>query len=96
MLDIKEHNNAVTIKIKVQPRASKNQICGVMEGALKIKLSAPPVDGEANKALQEFLAKLFKVAKSQVEIVSGLTGRNKTVRINNINIEQAEKILKIT
>ncbi len=96
MLDIKEHNNAVTIKIKVQPRASKNQICGVMEGALKIKLSAPPVDGEANKALQEFLAKLFKVAKSQVEIVSGLTGRNKTVRINNINIEQAENILKIT
>ena len=96
MLDIKEHNNAVTIKVKVQPRASKNQICGVMQGALKIKLSAPPVDGEANKALQEFLAKLFKVAKSQVEIVSGLTGRSKTVRINNINIGQAEKILKIT
>ncbi len=95
MLDIKEENNAVTIKVRVQPRSAKNQICGLMGDALKIKLTAPPVDGEANKELQQYLAKVFKVAKSQVEIISGLKGRSKTVRINGINTAQAKKLLSI-
>lgn len=95
MLDIKEENNAVTIKVRVQPRSVKNQICGLMGDALKIKLTAPPVDGEANKELQQYLAKVFKVAKSQVEIISGLKGRSKTVRINGINTAQAKKLLSI-
>jgi len=71
------------IKIKVIPRSSKNEIVGEMaDGTLKIKLKAPPVDGEANNALIEFLAKEWGISKNSIEILSGKTGRNKTIKIN--------------
>ena len=89
MLDIKEYPDGVAFKVKVQPRAAKNQLAGLHEDALKIRLTAPPVDGEANQALTEFLAKTFNVAKSQVELVSGHTGRNKVVRVSGVSLEAA-------
>lgn len=84
MLDIKEEKGGITIKVRVQPRAAKNQVAGVMDGAVKVRLTAPPVDGAANKACCEFLAGLFGVPKSNVEIIHGLTGRNKTVRVAGV------------
>lgn len=90
---IKEDNGAVIFKVRVQPRAAKNQVAGLLDDAVKIRLTAPPVDGEANKALQEFVAKLFKVPKSSVELVSGHTGRNKMLRVANVAMEQAQQIL---
>ncbi|EKD67381.1 MAG: hypothetical protein ACD_48C00442G0003 [uncultured bacterium] len=72
-----------TLTIKVLPRSSRNEIVGTLpDGTLKIKLTAPPVDGEANKKLIELLSKEFGVAKSKVKIVKGETSRMKVVEID--------------
>lgn len=73
--------DGVILTVHVQPRASKNQICGLQGDALKIRLTSPPVDGAANKLCREFLADLFGVAKSYVEIISGESSRHKRVKI---------------
>jgi uncharacterized protein (TIGR00251 family) len=70
------------LSVYVQPRASKNQICGIQGEELKIRLTSPPVDGAANKLCREFVANLFDVAKSSVEIISGETSRHKRLRIS--------------
>ncbi|KAF1084809.1 hypothetical protein SPSYN_01979 [Sporotomaculum syntrophicum] len=88
MLDIKEDSAGVSIKIRVQPRAANNQVAGVMEGALKIRITAPPVDGAANKACCSFIAELLGVAKGQVTVSQGHTGRNKTVRVEGLTARQ--------
>lgn len=69
------------LRCYLQPRASKTEVVGEHDGAVKIRLSAPPVDGEANAELIAFLAKQFGVGKRAVQIDSGATGRRKTVRI---------------
>ncbi|HEX9079599.1 MAG TPA: DUF167 domain-containing protein, partial [Desulfuromonadaceae bacterium] len=63
-------------------RASKNEVCGIQDNALKVRLTSPPVEGAANKLCREFLAELFSVPKSAVEIVSGETSRHKRVRVS--------------
>ena len=79
---IQEKPDGLIFKIRVQPRSSKNQVVGVYGDALKINLTAPPVDNAANKACGVFLAGLLSVAKSSVVIVSGHTGRNKQVMVH--------------
>ncbi len=74
----KEH---VIIKIKVEPRSSKSGIIGIYGDALKVKLTSPPVDGKANKELIEVLAKGFGIHKKNVEIISGQSSKNKTVKL---------------
>jgi len=69
------------INVKVIPRSSIQHIVETLEGDLKVKLKAPPVGGQANKELIEALAKYYKVPKSQVEIIKGLTSKNKIVEI---------------
>lgn len=81
MIDVKESGGAVTFSVRVVPRASKTEIVGEHDGALKVRIAAPPVEGAANEELIKFFAKTFGVAKSSVEIVSGEQGRKKTVRI---------------
>lgn len=93
MLEIKQLSDGISFKVKVQPKASKNEICGYLDDALKIRLTAPPVDGAANEAVVSFFAKLFRLSKSQVEIISGHTGRNKVLKIKNISLDQAKGIL---
>jgi len=73
----------LVLTIRLQPRAAKNEWVGSHGGAIKIRLTAPPVDGKANQALIEFLADLFGVAKSHVELLSGATGRDKRVRVSS-------------
>lgn len=94
MLDIKEDTGGVSIKIRVQPRAAQNQVSGVMDGALKLRLTAPPVDGAANKACCAFIAELLDVAKGRVAICQGHTGRNKTVRVEGLTARQVHEKLK--
>lgn len=65
----------------IQPRAKTNDIAGLRQEALKIRLTAPPADGEANRACLKFLAKALGVAKSDLEIVSGASGRNKKILV---------------
>jgi len=70
------------IKIRVLPRSSKNEVVGEMaDGTLKVKLTAPPVDGKANEALLELLAKHFGVKKNKIKLNSGLASKNKLVEI---------------
>jgi hypothetical protein len=84
---------SVTLSVRIQPRASKNELVRLEDGSLKIRLTAPPVDGAANEALVKFLADRFSVAKSLVEIVSGHTSRDKVVRINGVSSADAESLL---
>ncbi|MCD4717330.1 MAG: DUF167 domain-containing protein [Desulfobacterales bacterium] len=81
------------IKVRVVPRSSRNQIIGVEDGIFKIKLTAPPVDGKANKALIEFLAKKLGLAKGSVEIVSGERSRQKSVRIHGLPLKKVSTLL---
>ena len=81
MLTITKTTTGATFRVRVQPGASKNEIMGVQQDALKIRISAPPVQGKANKALIQFLAKELGVKRSQVEILSGHTSRIKTIRV---------------
>lgn len=74
--------NDLILSVYVQPRASKNQVCGIQGEELKVRLTSPPVDGAANKLCREFFADLFEVAKSSVEIISGETSRHKRLRIS--------------
>lgn len=78
---ITEKSDGLIFKIRVQPRSSRNQIAGLYGDALKINITAPPVDNAANKACTAFLADLLSVPKSSVTIVSGHTGRNKQVMV---------------
>ncbi len=87
---------AVQISIRIQPRASKNEIMKMDDGRLKIRLTAPPVDGAANEALVKFLADQLNVSRSQVEIVSGHTGREKIIRINGAGEEAVQLLLNLT
>jgi uncharacterized protein (TIGR00251 family) len=73
--------NAVTITVRVVPRASKSEIVGMHDGCIKVRLAAPPVDGAANAELGKVLAKAFGISKSGVEILSGETSKTKRVRI---------------
>ncbi len=69
------------LRVQVQPRASCDEFAGIHAGALKVRLTSPPVDGEANAALIAFLAEAFGVAKRQVTLLKGATGRAKQLRI---------------
>lgn len=86
--------DATLLAVIVQPRASKNQVCGLQDGELKLRLTAPPVDGAANDCCREFLAKLFRIARSQVTIVSGETSRHKRIRLEGVAPQQCEQLLK--
>jgi uncharacterized protein len=79
MLFMQETAEGIVFKIFVQPRASKNDIAGLHDDALKIRLTAPPVDNKANRMCVQFLAKQLGVSKSTLAIVSGQTGRSKNV-----------------
>ena len=89
----KDSPAGATLSVRIQPRASKNEVLRLENGSLKIRLTAPPVDGAANEALVKFLADRFSVAKSQVEIVSGHTSRDKIVRISGVSAQDVESLL---
>ncbi len=81
--------------LRVQPRASRSAIAGTMGDAIKLAITAPPVDGKANLAVVEYLADLFRVAKSSVVILSGETGRNKLIAIRGVSAEQVRKVFGV-
>jgi uncharacterized protein (TIGR00251 family) len=76
---IRTHPDGLLIRIYVQPRAAKNAVAGIHANALKLRLTAPPVDGAANKMCLQFLAKQLRVPKSALQIASGHTSRSKTI-----------------
>lgn len=82
MIDFTEKDDALIFSVRVIPRSSRSEIVGEYDGALKVKLNSPPVDGAANAELIKLLAKEFDVSKSQVEILSGQTSKLKQLRIS--------------
>lgn len=93
MIPIHETPAGITFAIKVQPRARKNAVIGELGAALKVALSAPPVEGRANEACIEFFANLMKVPHSSVTIASGKTSRRKVIRIAGLSAEEVRKRL---
>ena len=85
----------VTLKVHVQPRASRTELAGLHGDALKIRLAAPPVDGAANEALIAFLAGQLQLPRSRLELVSGSTSRAKSVAVNGIGVEEATRRLEL-
>lgn len=81
------------IDVLIQPRSSRDEIVGMHEGRLKIKISAPPVDGKANERLTEVLSKAFRVSKSSIEIIRGKSSKLKTVRLTGIDMKTCEEFL---
>jgi uncharacterized protein (TIGR00251 family) len=93
IFQIKEFKNGVTFQVQVVPRASRAEIAGIQEGALKIKITALPVHGAANEACIKLLIKTFALRKSQMEIFAGAKSRKKTVLVKDIS--RAELEMKI-
>lgn len=80
-LPIKKNDHGIRFSVTIQPRASRNEISGVHNGTLKIKLTSPPVEGAANKACIRLLGKILGIAPSRITILSGATGRNKVIEV---------------
>jgi uncharacterized protein (TIGR00251 family) len=89
---IEETPKGVFLRVRLQPRSSKNSVEGVQGGSLKVRLTAPPVEGSANKALVEFLSELTGVRKSSISIDSGLKSRDKRVRVEGISLGELERV----
>ncbi len=79
---------SATVTVRVQPRASRDEVAGLSEGVLRIRLTAPPLENRANEALVRFLAGALDLPRASVEIVKGDRGRNKIVRIRGIAAEE--------
>lgn len=93
-LNLHESDNAIIFDIRVIPRSSRSEIVGEHDGALKVKLASPPVDGAANAELIKLFAKKFGVSKSDVEIVSGETSKNKRIKIINLSKSKFDEVTK--
>jgi hypothetical protein len=88
MLELQAREGAVIFAVRVQPRASKDEIAGAMGGALKVRLRAPALEDRANDALCEYLAELLKTPKAAVRILSGHHGRSKRVEVRGVTEQQ--------
>jgi len=95
LIPIHETRGAVTFLVKVRPRARKNAITGETSDALKLALTAPPVEGKANQACVEFFANILKVPRSSVTIAAGQTSRNKVMRVVGLSAEEVRKRLSL-
>jgi uncharacterized protein len=92
-MKITEADGAVTFDVLVQPRASRSKVGPIHDGRLKLAVTAPPVDGEANAAVIELLAKSVGVSRGAIEVVAGASSRRKTVRIEGVMRAAIEALL---
>ena len=90
---LKAIDGGVELLVLVQPRASRTKVVGEHDGRLKIALSAPPVDGEANAALIEFVSDALDVKKASVALIEGDTSRRKRLRVVGVTVETARTSL---
>jgi uncharacterized protein len=92
ILEFQEIESEIVFAVRVQPRASRESIDGVRGGALRIRLTAPPVEGEANEALVRFLAARLHLPKSAVRILSGERGRLKRIAVRGATVAAVEAL----
>lgn len=83
----------ITFSVRVQPRASRSGVAGEMDGALKVRLNSPPVDGEANDELVRLLAKIFSIPRARITLLSGQTSRSKLIRLEGVSAESFEEVI---
>ena len=93
LIKFEEKDEAVFFGVRVVPRASKSEIAGEIDGALKVRLCSPPVDGAANAELIKMLAREFGVSRGRVEIVSGQNSRTKRIRITGATVDEMKSRL---
>ena len=93
MIPVHQTPTGVSFAIKVHPRAKKNAISGEAADALKLSLTAPPIDGRANEACIEFFANLLDVPRSSVTIASGETSRRKVIRVAGLSADEVRRRL---
>ena len=84
--------DCVRLSIRLQPRSSKNEIAGLQGDHLKIRVTAPPVEGMANEALVDFLSQSLKISRRNVCIVSGHSSRNKIVEVSGVELEAVQRL----
>lgn len=89
MKALEQRNSDVLLRVRVQPKASRNAI-SASEGRIRVALTAPPVEGAANQALEAFLAKAFGIPRRAVHLVSGEKSREKTVRLEGVRAEEIQ------
>jgi uncharacterized protein len=85
---------AVLINVWLQPRAAKSEVVGVHDDALKIKLTAPPVDGKANAELRAFLSRRLDIPAAAIALLQGSTGRRKLIEINGLSVDEVKNRLQ--
>ena len=95
MIALHEAASGITFSVKVQPRARRNAIVGEFGSALKIALTAPPIDGRANEACIEFFANLLDLPRSSVAIATGQNSRNKVIRVTGLSAEEVRRRLGV-
>ena len=93
MIPVSETENGVVVNIRVVPRASRCELAGVQGDALKIRITAPPVEGAANKECIKFLSDMLGVKKSQIKIISGHKSKNKKISILGISRKEIERVV---
>jgi uncharacterized protein len=93
-VEVDKVRGTVTFSVRVQPRASRDEIAGVIDGAMKIRLCAPATENRANEALLEFLSSVLKTSKSAVRIRSGEQSRSKRVEVFGVTRQQIETLLQ--
>ena len=89
----RSRSDGCTFQVHVQPRAKQSGIVGMIEGAVKIKVAAPPVDGAANEACLLFLSRLFRISRSNVALILGEHRRRKTVLVRGMAAKEVERVL---
>ena len=94
MVPVRDTPGGATFSVKVQPRARKNAITGEVGKALKLALTAPPVEGRANEACVEFLAETLGVSRSSVTIAAGQSSRNKLIRVAGLSADEVRRRLE--
>lgn len=93
-MEFTERDGSITFDVRVVPRASRSEVVGELDGALKVRIAAPPVDGAANAELVKVLAKHYGVSKSDIEIAGGTTSKRKRIKINNLSQSKLQEVIK--
>lgn len=94
MQSIEEKEGRVLLRVRVQPKASRNELILEPNGRVRAALTAPPVEGAANKALRDFLSKALGLPKNGIELVAGERGREKTLALKGLTAAEARRRLK--
>ena len=93
MIGLREEADGVSFEVRVQPRSSKMEICGIHDGALRVRLTSPPVDGAANRQCIELLSRKMKIPKRAVRIASGANARRKRLKVLGMSMKEVKNIL---